>query len=446
MNCANHPDRERSAFCQNCGKPLCNECVRNVGASVFCEPCFGARAAGATAPGYQPVGSSGYTPGSVPPAYPPGPGIPSQPNPGLAALLGFIPGVGAMYNEQYAKGIVHLLVFAILVSLSHDLGVFWLFVWGWIFYMVIEAHHTARARRDGTPLPNPFGLNDLSERLGFGKAWPNGGSGYAPFTSAPFTPNPNADQTASSSAAPDGNTPNPNAPPANSYTPPPYTYAPPPYSSFVPPVSNWGAPQDAYSYGAPPTPPMPPIPPVPPMPPYSDPNVPYSYPRRFPAGAVWLIGLGLFFLVGNLGIFHFVRARYFGPILLIGFGVWMFVRRMTFAGGSLADDGTPAYHVRLALAFRSAIWTILIGIIWLLDLLHILSWGHSWPILLIAGGVMLLLKSTVYGGCGSGGYGYPGYPYPGYPSPPAPTPETPATSSTAIVPTHRDPSGPEEGR
>ena len=31
MNCANHPDRERAAFCQNCGKPLCTECVRNVG-------------------------------------------------------------------------------------------------------------------------------------------------------------------------------------------------------------------------------------------------------------------------------------------------------------------------------------------------------------------------------------------------------------------------------
>ena len=40
--------------------------------------------------------------------------------------------------------------------------------------MAIEAYHTAKARRDGTPLPNPFGLNDLSERLGFGKAWPSG--------------------------------------------------------------------------------------------------------------------------------------------------------------------------------------------------------------------------------------------------------------------------------
>ena len=166
MNCANHPDRDRSAFCQNCGKPVCNECVRNVGSSIFCEPCLTARV-GATAPppvyGYP---SASYT---GPVGYPPAasPVSVGEPSPGLAALLGFIPGVGAMYNGQYAKGIVHLIVFAVLVSLASDVnGIFGLFVAGWICYMVIEAHHTATARRDGTPLPNPFGLNDLSELTG----------------------------------------------------------------------------------------------------------------------------------------------------------------------------------------------------------------------------------------------------------------------------------------
>ena len=68
---------------------------------------------------------------------------------------------------------MHLVVFAVLVSLASDVNdIFGLFVFGLDGYMAIEAHHTARARRDGTPLPNPFGLNDLSERLGFGKTWP----------------------------------------------------------------------------------------------------------------------------------------------------------------------------------------------------------------------------------------------------------------------------------
>jgi B-box zinc finger len=405
MNCANHPDRERTAFCQNCGKPLCPECIRALGNSVFCEPCFAARTAApgsayTTPPGYPPPGPSGY----------PGPGVPGEPNPGLAALLGFIPGVGAMYNEQYAKGIVHLMVFAILVSLAHDSGIFLLFVFGWVFYMVIEAHHTARARRDGTPLPNPFGLNDLSERLGFGKAWPN---------SAPYAPNP--DPAASAAPTPGPSAPGPDGPPyssvppASSYTPP-YTYTP---------VSQWGAPQDAYA---------PPIPPVPPMPPYLDPHVPYQ--RRFPTGAVWLIGLGVFFFLANSGLFH-IRGRYFGPFLMIAIGVWMFVRKMIDLPARLGDDGS-AHQMHLMLALRSSFWVLFIGFVWLLDALYILSWSHSWPLFLIAGGVMLFFKHAFYGGYTPGGYG----PYPGRPETPPPTP---SVTTTAIVPTH-DHTDNQEGR
>ena len=250
MNCANHPDRERVAFCQNCGKPLCQECTRTVGSAVFCEPCLAAKLAGAapslcrwirlrrSAAQRCPYVASG----PIPP-----PPIPGEPNPGLAALLGFIPGVGAMYNGQYAKGIVHLVVFAILVSLANENGIFGLFVAGWVFYQVFEAHQTARARRDGTPLPNPFGLNDLGERLGFGKSWPG-----TPTQSAP----PPAD---------------PSAPPAAAYAPPPTDY--PPYTP--PAAASWN-----WENYAPPPPPIPPYgAPVYPV----DPNArlsPKPFPRR----------------------------------------------------------------------------------------------------------------------------------------------------------------------
>ena len=66
MNCANHPERERFAFCQNCGKALCQECARTVGTAVFCEPCLAARIAGA--PGTNPSAGGPYAP-------PPPPGI-----------------------------------------------------------------------------------------------------------------------------------------------------------------------------------------------------------------------------------------------------------------------------------------------------------------------------------------------------------------------------------
>lgn len=90
MNCANHPDAPVSAYCQNCGKALCTNCVRSVSGMIYCEPCLAARLGigGAAAAG----GSAASAPGI------PGVVAPAGPNPGTAFALGFIPGVGAMYN------------------------------------------------------------------------------------------------------------------------------------------------------------------------------------------------------------------------------------------------------------------------------------------------------------------------------------------------------------
>jgi B-box zinc finger len=391
MNCANHPDRERTAFCQNCGKPLCNECVRNVGTSTFCEPCLNARVSGVP-----PLSGYGYPGVNV--GYPPAvPSVPGEPNPVIAAILGFIPGVGAMYNEQYAKGIVHLIVFVLLVSLASDVnGIFGILIAGWEFYMAIEAHHTARARRDGAPLPNPFGLNDLAERLGFGKSWPSAGAPVDP-AARYVAPDP----AAAAQAGP---------PPTNPYAQP-YGY------TYVPPVSNWGAPQEM---GAPP------------VPPYPDPNQPFL--QRFPTGAIWLIGLGLLFLVGNTHVFGFLHGRFLGPLIMIAVAVWLFVRNMTASGHTLENDGTPMYHWRFTQAISSSIWILLTGVIWLLDESGILSWGRSWPIYMIAAGVIMFFKRTAYSG------------YPPYPPPSAP-PVAPVTP-TSMVQTAPPPTGSndQEGR
>jgi len=135
MDCVNHSGVSATAFCQNCGKPLCQTCVRTgAGGQIFCEPCWVA---------WQ---------GSQPPYVPPPAGAP---NPVLAAFLGLIPGVGAMYNGQLIKGLIHVLIFAVLVSAAHVYGIFGLFVAGWVCYQVFEAYHTAKARRDGEPLPDP---------------------------------------------------------------------------------------------------------------------------------------------------------------------------------------------------------------------------------------------------------------------------------------------------
>ena len=296
-------------------------------------------------PGYVPP--AGYPGGVIPPPVPP-----TTPNPGLAALLGFIPGVGAMYNGQLVKGLVHIGIFAVLVSLASDVnGVFGLFVAGWIFYQVIEAHQTAVARRNGLPLPNPFGLNDLGDRIGFGpgQGWHGAGPQVPPYT-PPYTPPGNV---------PPGYTAPGYVPPANPYSAnpaygaSPYTPPPPPEYGYAPPV-------------------------VPPVIPPPDSN---SFSSRFPTGAIWMIGLGLFFLATHTHGVYVVRGSFFLPLLFIGLGVWMFVQRSGIL--RIANDGSPAYRWNLLLAARRSGWLILIGVIFLLQSLHIVRWGSVWPLFLI---------------------------------------------------------------
>jgi hypothetical protein len=303
-----------------------------------------------------------------------------------------------MYNGQYAKGVVHLIVFAILVSLANENGIFGLFVAGWICYQVIEAHHTARARRDGTPLPNPFGLNDLSERLGFGKAWPSS----AP-TTAPQGVAPDATQAAA----------------AGAYAPPPAGYPP---SSYPPgPTASWGTPWDSYAQsGTPVSPYGAPVYPV-------DPNLAPVTSNRFPAGAAWLIGLGCLFLIGNSGLFHGFPVHRLVPFFLIGLGVWLFVRKMTDTGTSLTDDGSPSYRYRLFCALRGSVWIVTVGVLFFLDSFVGLSWGHTWPVFIIVAGLMIIMRRASYPPLTP-------YPYPNpYAAPPA-APPPPADTGTSVVP------------
>ena len=419
MNCANHPERERIAFCQNCGKPLCQECARVIGTAVFCEPCLEARLSGSQGTPY----TTTVPPGAQAPPIPPVPGS-GVPNPGLAALLGFIPGVGAMYNGQYTKGIVHLIVFAVLVSLADEHGIFGLFVTGWIFYQVIEAYQTAKARRDETPLPNPFGLNDLGERFGFGKAWTAGPptTGTAASTSVPYT------AAASEASVPPSAGPYQapgSYPPTSSSYPPASSSYPPASSNYPPPGSSWGAPAENFTgspynnpyTGSPYNATYTGSPYVSPSSPAFDPNGSYSR-NRFPTGALWLIGLGAIFLIGNTGLFHGFPVHRLFPFFLIGLGVWLFVHKMTASGATLADDGTAIYRLRLFSALRGSVWVVLVGVMFLLSSFDILSWGSSWPLFIIVAGVMILAEKTFYN---------PAAAAPAYPMPPVP----PVTTATA---------------
>ena len=49
MNCATHSDTAAVAFCRTCGKPLCNQCTRDVRGVIYCEACLAARMEGRSA-------------------------------------------------------------------------------------------------------------------------------------------------------------------------------------------------------------------------------------------------------------------------------------------------------------------------------------------------------------------------------------------------------------
>jgi hypothetical protein len=152
MKCAVHPDVDATGYCRNCGKPLCPECTRDVRGALYCEDCLSRIVFGAAAAPNAPAGAPGLLPGQMPPR-------PTTTRPGAAMVLGFIPGLGAVYNGEYVKALIHVCIFGgIIAALSSDIpDGFYPFLGValacFYFYMPIDAYRTAKARETGEPLP-----------------------------------------------------------------------------------------------------------------------------------------------------------------------------------------------------------------------------------------------------------------------------------------------------
>ncbi len=177
MNCATHSDTAAVAFCRTCGKPLCNQCTRDVRGVIYCEACLASRMEGQPSSGAAP-----FVPPGVPPYVPPQtgyqqfmdqglgikvqPGPSSGPNPAVAGMLaGFFPfGVGAVYTGQYAKGLSHLVIMVLLIiGESSDVPWYVHMVLGimigfFYIYQIIDSVRSAKAIQLGEPAPDPFGL------------------------------------------------------------------------------------------------------------------------------------------------------------------------------------------------------------------------------------------------------------------------------------------------
>ena len=138
MKCAVHTDVDATGYCGQCGKALCPDCTRDVRGALYCEPCLAGM-----------VGSqqTAARPGTA------------ATHPGTALALGFIPGLGAVYNGEYVKALIHVVIFGgIIAVLNSDLpggydAFFGIALGCFYFYMPVEAYRVAKARQAGEPQP-----------------------------------------------------------------------------------------------------------------------------------------------------------------------------------------------------------------------------------------------------------------------------------------------------
>ena len=155
-----------AGYCRICGKALAAEEVRSIQGTIYCAE-------------HAPVPPPGQP---VPPTDSPWTSVAPSPqavdtSPGLAFVLGFIPGVGAIYNSQYAKGLIHVVIFGLIINILANGAagfepLFGLLLSAFIFYMAFEAYHTASKRQRGDPVDEFSSLIPLANHSASSKLAP----------------------------------------------------------------------------------------------------------------------------------------------------------------------------------------------------------------------------------------------------------------------------------
>jgi len=106
--------------------------------------------------------------------------------------------------------------------------------------------------------------------------------------------------------------------------------------------------------------------------------------QTVPIGAFILIGLGVLFLLHNLGIW-FLEIDRIWPVFLIALGFWLFAKRRMSPYGHYRSIAGPAV-------------LITIGVLSLLDNLHGPGWDRTWPVILLVVGIIKLMERGYLGG------------------------------------------------
>jgi hypothetical protein len=134
MKCSYHPATDSSELCRTCNKPLCPQCAHQIKGRFYCQDCLvrGAEWAAAVKDLRVPADS-----------------------PKRAAVCALIPGMGAVYNNEYLKAITYFTVFAALVTMGDIHAVFGFGAFAFLVFTMFDSYRVAeakaRAKIEGEP-------------------------------------------------------------------------------------------------------------------------------------------------------------------------------------------------------------------------------------------------------------------------------------------------------
>ena len=136
LYCAYHPKNPAVVQCNQCARRLCSACDHRIRGFPFCQDCI---VAGVELLRHESQSSNS------PVTY-------RNSSPFVATLLSFVPGLGAAYNGQTAKAIVHFAIFASffqMAVLTQGVHFFILGVLGTWLFAAVDACRTAQLMRAG---------------------------------------------------------------------------------------------------------------------------------------------------------------------------------------------------------------------------------------------------------------------------------------------------------
>src|SRR5262245_53954416 len=138
MNCSYHTRNSATVQCSQCARPLCPACDHRIRGFPFCQDCI---VAGVEMLRFQQSRTSD-------PQV-----IRRKTSPFVATFLSFfVPGLGAAYNGQTSKAIVHFAIFASffqMAVITDGVSFFVLGVFGTWLFAAVDACRTAQLMRAG---------------------------------------------------------------------------------------------------------------------------------------------------------------------------------------------------------------------------------------------------------------------------------------------------------